>query len=149
MSVDSLDPCGVYLGTTGGRVYASADAGDTWAPIVRDLSDVQAFSLDHQATQEHDLTSKIGGAMGSPATTRLSSKGQVVIPEEIRDRLGLKEGTQFVVVGERDVVILKLIAPPAMQEFDELMRRARGAARKSGMKPTDIRRAVTKARAPR
>jgi AbrB family looped-hinge helix DNA binding protein len=66
--------------------------------------------------------------MGSPATTRLSSKGQVVIPEEIRDRLGLKEGTQFVVVGERDVVILKLIAPPAMQEFDELMRRARGAA---------------------
>ncbi len=44
--------------------------------------------------------------MGSLATTRLSSKGQVVIPEEIRERLGLKEGTQFVVVGERDVVIL-------------------------------------------
>jgi AbrB family looped-hinge helix DNA binding protein len=46
-----------------------------------------------------------------------------VIPDEIRQRLGLKEGTQFVVVGERDVVILKSIAPPAIEEFDELVRR--------------------------
>ncbi len=37
MSVDSLEPCGVYFGTTGGQVYASADAGDRWEPIVRDL----------------------------------------------------------------------------------------------------------------
>jgi photosystem II stability/assembly factor-like uncharacterized protein len=37
MAVDSLDTCGVYFGTTGGQVYASADAGDSWAPIVRDL----------------------------------------------------------------------------------------------------------------
>ena len=37
MSVDALDKCGIYFGTTGGQVYASADAGDTWAPIVRDL----------------------------------------------------------------------------------------------------------------
>ena len=35
--LDALDPCGVYFGTTGGQVYASADAGDSWAPIVRDL----------------------------------------------------------------------------------------------------------------
>ena len=40
LSVDSLDPCGVYFGTTGGQVYASADAGDNWAPIVRDLPSV-------------------------------------------------------------------------------------------------------------
>jgi hypothetical protein len=37
MSVDSLDPCGIYFGTTGGQVYASADSGDSWFPIVRDL----------------------------------------------------------------------------------------------------------------
>jgi photosystem II stability/assembly factor-like uncharacterized protein len=37
MAVDSLDQCGVYFGTTGGQVYASADAGDHWTPIVRDL----------------------------------------------------------------------------------------------------------------
>lgn len=87
--------------------------------------------------------------MGSLATTRLSSKGQVVIPEEIRERLGLKEGTQFVVVGERDVVILKSIAPPAMEEFDGLVRRARDAARKAGMKPADVRQAISRARAAR
>ena len=40
MAVDSMDKCGVYFGTTGGQVYASPDAGDTWAPIVRDLPPV-------------------------------------------------------------------------------------------------------------
>jgi photosystem II stability/assembly factor-like uncharacterized protein len=40
MAVDSLDDCGVYFGTTGGQVYGSADGGDTWAPIVRDLPPV-------------------------------------------------------------------------------------------------------------
>ena len=37
MAVDSLDSPGIYFGTTGGQVYASADAGDSWNPIVRDL----------------------------------------------------------------------------------------------------------------
>ena len=37
MAVDTLEPCGIYFGTTGGQVYASADDGDSWAPIVRDL----------------------------------------------------------------------------------------------------------------
>jgi len=37
MAVDTLEECGIYFGTTGGQVYASADAGDSWAPIVRDL----------------------------------------------------------------------------------------------------------------
>jgi photosystem II stability/assembly factor-like uncharacterized protein len=45
MAVDSLDDCGVYFGTTGGQVYASADAGDTWAPIVRDLPAVLSVEV--------------------------------------------------------------------------------------------------------
>jgi photosystem II stability/assembly factor-like uncharacterized protein len=45
MSVDSLDPCGVYFGTTGGQVYASADAGDHWLPIVRDLPAVLSVEV--------------------------------------------------------------------------------------------------------
>ncbi len=40
MSVDTLDPCGIYFGTTGGQVYGSRDSGDSWAPIVRDLPPV-------------------------------------------------------------------------------------------------------------
>lgn len=87
--------------------------------------------------------------MESLATTKLSSKGQVVIPEEIRRRLGLKDGTRFVVVGDRDVVILETIAPPAMPEFDELVRTARGTARKAGLRQADVERAVAKARSSR
>jgi photosystem II stability/assembly factor-like uncharacterized protein len=45
MATDSLDECGVYFGTTGGQVYASADAGDTWAPIVRDLPAVLSVEV--------------------------------------------------------------------------------------------------------
>ncbi|TVT22480.1 exo-alpha-sialidase [Amycolatopsis rhizosphaerae] len=45
MAVDSLDDCGVYFGTTGGQVYASPDAGNTWAPIVRDLPAVLSVEV--------------------------------------------------------------------------------------------------------
>jgi len=45
MAVDGLDSCGVYFGTTGGQVYASADAGDTWTPIVRDLPAVLSVEV--------------------------------------------------------------------------------------------------------
>jgi photosystem II stability/assembly factor-like uncharacterized protein len=45
MAVDALDKCGVYFGTTGGQVYASADAGDHWAPIVRDLPAVLSVEV--------------------------------------------------------------------------------------------------------
>ena len=45
MVVDTLDPCGVYFGTTGGQVYASADAGDSWMPIVRDLPAVLSVEV--------------------------------------------------------------------------------------------------------
>ncbi len=45
MAVDSLDSCGVYFGTTGGQVYCSANAGDTWAPIVHDLPAVLSVEV--------------------------------------------------------------------------------------------------------
>jgi len=45
MSVDSLDPCGVYFGTSGGQVYASADGGDSWEAIVRDLPAVLSVEV--------------------------------------------------------------------------------------------------------
>ncbi len=84
--------------------------------------------------------------MGGPATTKMSSKGQVVIPEEIRKRLGLKAGSQFVVVGDKDTVILKAISPPSMVEFDELISEARRQARLAGMNRSDIAAAIAKAR---
>jgi hypothetical protein len=45
MAVDSLDPCGVYFGTTGGQVYASSNSGDSWMPIVRDLPGVLSVEV--------------------------------------------------------------------------------------------------------
>jgi photosystem II stability/assembly factor-like uncharacterized protein len=45
MAVDSLDQCGVYFGTTGGQVYASADAGDSWKAIVHDLPAVLSVEV--------------------------------------------------------------------------------------------------------
>jgi AbrB family looped-hinge helix DNA binding protein len=84
--------------------------------------------------------------MADAATTTLSSKGQVVIPEEIRARLGLKTGAQFVVVGDRDVVILKVLEPPALSEFAALTAKARRAARKAGLTRREVTKAVTKVR---
>jgi hypothetical protein len=45
MAVDSLDKCGVYFGTTGGQVYASADSGETWTPIVQNLPAVLSIEV--------------------------------------------------------------------------------------------------------
>ena len=45
MAIDSLDDCGIYFGTTGGQVYVSPDAGDHWAPIVRDLPPVLSVEV--------------------------------------------------------------------------------------------------------
>ena len=78
--------------------------------------------------------------------TKMSSKGQVVILDAIRTRLGLKPGVQFVVIGEGDTVVLKPIAEPSMREFDEVMGQAREAARRAGMKRSDVASAIASVR---
>jgi AbrB family looped-hinge helix DNA binding protein len=80
------------------------------------------------------------------ATTRLSSKGQVVIPEEIRNSLGLKTGVQFVVIGRGDSVIFKAISAPSFDEFDNLLSDARKQARRAGLKISDISKSIKRVR---
>ena len=84
--------------------------------------------------------------MSGYATTKLSSKGQVVIPEEIRNDLGLNEGDQFVVIGQGDAVILKVITPPKLEEFRELLDQARAQAQKAGVKKADLKSAIARVR---
>ena len=84
--------------------------------------------------------------MRTPATTRMSSRGQVVIPEPIRLRLRLQPGAEFVVVGSGDVVVLKRISPPSFDQFDDLIAQARREARKAGLKPAAIAEAIRKVR---
>ncbi len=83
------------------------------------------------------------------ATTKLSSRGQVVIPEEIRDRLGLEPGVRFAVIGEGDVVVLKALKPPRPEEFKKLLDEVQAAARKAGITPAAAKRALREVRAER
>ena len=84
--------------------------------------------------------------MKTVATTRMSSKGQVVIPESVREDLGLQPGEQFVVVGRGDVVILKTLTAPDTRQFDDLVRKARQDARKAGMTRNHVRQAIRRVR---
>jgi len=84
--------------------------------------------------------------MATLATTRLSSKGQVVIPENVRKALGLEVGAQFVVPGEGDTVVLKRIAVPAKSELRAMLGKVRSQARRSGLEPSDVRDAIRRAR---
>lgn len=86
--------------------------------------------------------------MNDFATTRLSSRGQIVIPEAIRLRLGLEPGTEFLVLGEDGTVVLKVIEAPSMQEFDEIVAKAREGARRAGLRRSDIAEAIRTVRSP-
>jgi len=87
--------------------------------------------------------------MSTFGTTKMSSKGQVVIPEEIRTKLGLEAGTQLLVVAGEGVVMLKEISPPSMSEFGELVLEARRQAREAGLRAADVRRAIRNVRSAR
>lgn len=80
------------------------------------------------------------------ATTKLSSKGQVVIPEAVRDELKLEEGAQFMVIAQGDAVILKLIAPPRPAEIKALLAESHAQAKAAGIKKSDLKKAIKKVR---
>lgn len=80
------------------------------------------------------------------ATTKLSSKGQVVIPEEIRARLKLKAGVNFMVLGRVDTIFLKVLEKPPIDRFVRMMDEAAEKARKGGLKKTAVKGAIRQAR---
>jgi AbrB family looped-hinge helix DNA binding protein len=83
---------------------------------------------------------------GDFATTKMSSRGQVVIPESVRSEMGLKPGSKFVVLWHDDVVMLKVISPPSLEEFTVLQKRLQQQAQKKGLRRKDIGKAITKVR---
>lgn len=58
--------------------------------------------------------------------------------DTIRTRLGLEPGTQFVVVGEGDVVVLKALEPPKLTDLKRLLDQARKSAEAAGVTPMDV-----------
>jgi AbrB family looped-hinge helix DNA binding protein len=84
--------------------------------------------------------------MSTLATTKMSCRGQVVIPETVRNEMGLKAGAQFVVISQGDVVMLKVLSPPSAEEFSALQKRLRRKARAAGLTQKDVTKAVVDAR---
>ena len=78
--------------------------------------------------------------------TSMSSRGQVVIPLDIREQLGLKEGEKFVVVGEEDTILLKKVTMPSFKNFDKLIKRTQQFAKEKGITPVDVKSAIKRAR---
>jgi AbrB family looped-hinge helix DNA binding protein len=76
----------------------------------------------------------------------MSSRGQVVIPERVREQLGLEPGAEFVVVAKGDVLVLQRLSAPSWEQFDSLIREARRQARMAGVTSRDISQAVAKVR---
>lgn len=67
--------------------------------------------------------------MRTPFTTRISSRGQVVIPGPVRKALGIETGTSFLVIAREDTVVLQRLQEPPWQFFDDMVRQARKQGR--------------------
>jgi AbrB family looped-hinge helix DNA binding protein len=74
--------------------------------------------------------------------TTLSSKGQVVIPQGLREAFALEEGIKFAVYGDANTIILKRLSPPSSSEMKVLLAKTRRLAKKSGIKRSDLAKAV-------
>lgn len=80
------------------------------------------------------------------ATTKMSSRGQVVVPEEFRQKMGLEEGTQFMVLCEGDALIFKIIMPPPKKDLTAMLARVRKQVKEAGIKQEEIAALVKEAR---
>lgn len=76
------------------------------------------------------------------ATAKMSTRGQIVIPESIRESLGLRTGTEFIVIKEGDHIILKLIRKPPQEELIALLDRAHAKAEELGVSEKDVLDAI-------
>lgn len=78
--------------------------------------------------------------------TTMTTRGQIVIPQTVREALGIDTGTKFAVAGEGDTIILKRLELPTSQELKSLLASSRKEARKGGLKKSDVTRAIKEER---
>jgi AbrB family looped-hinge helix DNA binding protein len=89
---------------------------------IRKIGPFSWIPIDERGFVTYNLTSKIRRcSMVILGTTRMSSKGQVVIPEEVREKLGFCPGTQFEVLGSRGTIVLRPLSVPSQEEFDRIV----------------------------
>jgi len=78
--------------------------------------------------------------------TRLSSKGQIVVPRRIRERLRLADGEIFLIFGTDDTLVLKRVQKTSVTEFNALLAQSRKLAKEKGLTKKDLERAITDVR---
>lgn len=78
--------------------------------------------------------------------TSVSSRGQVVIPSEIRKEMGLEEGTKLMVFSDGVNLLMKPIMPPSPASFKKLIQDSHRYAKEAGLKKSDVEEAIQKVR---
>lgn len=78
--------------------------------------------------------------------TSMSSRGQIVIPQDVRTNLNLKEGEKFIVIGQDDTILLKKIEMPSFKNFDKLIAKTQKFAKEKGLSKKDLQEAIKRAR---
>ena len=76
----------------------------------------------------------------------MSSRGQVVIPQNLREKLKIREGEKFIVIGEGNTIILKKLEMSSFDGFDKLLKKTREFAKNKGLKEKDIEEAINATR---
>ncbi len=78
--------------------------------------------------------------------TKMGERGQVVIPQEFRKRMGLHRGEKFIVVSEGDALLFKRLSAPSLQEFEFMLGKAHAHAARHRIRESDTAGAIKKAR---
>ncbi len=78
--------------------------------------------------------------------TSVSSRGQIVIPQKLRDKLRIHEGEKFVVIGEDGTIVLKKLEMPSFEGFEKLLKKTREFVKKKGIKESDVEEAIKRTR---
>lgn len=84
--------------------------------------------------------------MESIEITSVSSRGQIVIPQKIREKLHIHEGEKFIVMGKQNTILLKKLEVPSFKEFDKLLKKTRDFAKKKKLSRKDVEYAVKSSR---
>ncbi len=91
--------------------------------------------------------------MTNVMTTKMSSKGQVVLPEALRQMYGWRSGTAFTILVYNGSIIMQPLKTPTDEEvaaeFEEAVAECRRQAKDAGMTPIDISNAIAEVRSAR
>jgi antitoxin PrlF len=84
--------------------------------------------------------------MNEIGITSISSRGQVVIPQNLRNIMKIYSGEKFIVIGEEDTIILKKLKMPSFNGIDKLLKKTRDFAKKKEIKQIDVETAIKNVR---